>query len=72
LVIDKMLVCVPTVGQFLVTEGRGRICFDLVADTEEVLPTLMENLENDLRSLTRRRELSVDWIKSASIPQPLR
>lgn len=72
LVVDKMLVYVPKVGQVLVTEGCGRIRFDLVADTEEALPFLMDNLVNDLRSLTQGQELSVEWKKSSTIPPALR
>lgn len=72
LVADQMLVLVPEVGQVLVTEGRGRIRCDLVADTEEAFPLLMANLERDLRSLSHGDDLMVQWKKAAAIPVPFR
>lgn len=72
LVVDQMLVLVPEVGQVLVTEGRGRMRFDLVADTEDAVRALMDNLESDLRSLAHAQELLVKWEKCPAIPDSLR
>jgi|GEM_PF-2832941 len=72
LVVDQMLVLVPEVGQVLVTEGFGRIRFDIVAETTEVLPTLMANLESDLRALAHDQDLLVEWERATAIPVPFR
>ncbi|WP_354568966.1 hypothetical protein [Glaciihabitans sp. UYNi722] len=72
IVVDKMVVHVPKVGKVLVTEGSGRIRVDLVADSEEALPSLMDNLERDLRALPHGQELLVEWKKSSAVPNSLR